>query len=55
MTNGTENLITRIIERARTIAAAIEKFDPLAAAAKWLEAWQLETMLQAEHRRWMAV
>jgi hypothetical protein len=55
MTQRTENLITTIINRARIIAEAIARFDPIAAAERLLEAWQLETMLQAEHRRWLVV
>lgn len=55
MTIHTENLITQIINRARTIAEAIARFDPIAAAEELLRAWQLETMLQAERRRWLAV
>lgn len=55
MTTQTEKLITAIINRARTIAEAIAQFDPIAAAEELLRAWQLETMIQAERRRWLAI
>ncbi len=55
MTPRTEALITVMIHRARVIAEAIARFDPMAAAEKLLEAWQLETDLQRERRRWLAV
>lgn len=50
MTTRTTQLIRDLIRTARVIAAAVEQYNPLAAAERLLEAWQLETMLASGGR-----
>ena len=55
MTTSTANLIQRIIERAHTIAAAIARFDRMAALEALLEVLPLDVMLTGERRRMTAL